>query len=392
MRSAPFLIDSEQQTQQLARLQFNEGFSEKWLQERLFQNPQSLPFGEINPGFSEVVPLCMEMNTPAGPIDIVYVTPQGKVIIVETKLWRNPEARRKVIGQILDYAKEMQTWSYSDLQREVSRRTGRKGNVPFEMVQTLFPGTEESEFVDGVSNALVQGDFMLVIAGDGIRSDMEAVVHYLDRTANMKFTLAMVETAVYQTQDKSLTFVQPRTLFKTKEVERVIYVSEFGAEPEKEVETQAPSPLMDKYREFWIRLISSLQLDDPEQPLANPTARGNIYFPMPPKFSVAWLTVYFLKAESEAGCFLRLAGQNELGKRLYKALKEDRTTIEAELPMKVVWDDKALRISSKRKVEGEWPPLKDESVLEYFSQTVNAFVNTFRPRLERLAMEEGCIG
>src|SRR5690554_6157047 len=102
----------------------------------------------------------MEMNTSAGPIDIVYVTPQGKLVIVETKLWRNPEARRKVIGQVLDYAKELQNWSYSDLQREVSRRTGEKGNVPYALVQNHYPNTDEAEFVDGISNSLSQGDFM----------------------------------------------------------------------------------------------------------------------------------------------------------------------------------------------------------------------------------------
>lgn len=209
MRAAPFLIDADSHAQPLFRLAFNEGFSEQWLQEQLFKNPNSLPFGEINPGYRDVVPLCMEMGTGAGPIDIVYVTPQGKVVIVETKLWRNPEARRKVIGQILDYAKELQTWSYSDLQREVTRRIGGKGNIPYELVERHYPNTNESEFVDGVSNSLSQGDFMLVIAGDGIRSDTQAMIQYLEHTANMKFTLAMIETAVYQTENKDLTFIQP---------------------------------------------------------------------------------------------------------------------------------------------------------------------------------------
>ncbi len=35
-------------------------------------------------------------------------------MLVEAKLWRNPEARRKVIGQILDYAKELSRWNYED--------------------------------------------------------------------------------------------------------------------------------------------------------------------------------------------------------------------------------------------------------------------------------------
>ena len=64
----------------------------------------------------------MDLNTPVGLLDILMVTPNGKLVIIETKLWRNPEARRKVIAQILDYAKELSRWNYEDLQRELNRR------------------------------------------------------------------------------------------------------------------------------------------------------------------------------------------------------------------------------------------------------------------------------
>jgi hypothetical protein len=52
------------------------------------------------------VPICTELNTPAGPIDNFMVSPSGLPVLVECKLWRNPEARREVVSQILDYAKE----------------------------------------------------------------------------------------------------------------------------------------------------------------------------------------------------------------------------------------------------------------------------------------------
>jgi hypothetical protein len=46
------------------------------------------------------------------------ITPNGDIAIIETKLWRNPDARRKVIAQILDYANELSKWTYEDMQRE----------------------------------------------------------------------------------------------------------------------------------------------------------------------------------------------------------------------------------------------------------------------------------
>jgi hypothetical protein len=131
MYSNPFIINDDGKTEYLERLSLGDGgFSESWLQNKLYENPQSLPLGEIDPSYQAICPLSMEMNTNAGPIDIVYITPQGRLVVVETKLWRNPESRRKVIGQILDYAKELTKWSYADLQREVSRRTGIKGKSP----------------------------------------------------------------------------------------------------------------------------------------------------------------------------------------------------------------------------------------------------------------------
>ena len=78
-------------------------YDEAWLQRLLFRHPEALPIVEIDDSFSGLIPLCMEMDTPAGAVDAVYVTPTGRLALLEAKLWRNPEARRKVIAQILDY-------------------------------------------------------------------------------------------------------------------------------------------------------------------------------------------------------------------------------------------------------------------------------------------------
>ena len=109
MYATPFIVTDKGETELLERVAFGSGFSDNWLQNRLFENPQSLPLLEIDPAYQQVCPLCMEMSTGAGPIDVIYVTPQGRLVIIETKLWRNPGARRKVVAQILDYAKELKS-------------------------------------------------------------------------------------------------------------------------------------------------------------------------------------------------------------------------------------------------------------------------------------------
>ena len=87
---------------------------EKDIQDLLFMNPECLPISDIDESYNPVIPVCKELYTSAGPLDIFMITPNGDLVIIETKLWSNPESRRKVVAQILDYAKELSTWSYSD--------------------------------------------------------------------------------------------------------------------------------------------------------------------------------------------------------------------------------------------------------------------------------------
>lgn len=91
-----------------------------------------------------------------------------------------------------------------------------------------------------------------------------------------------------------------------------------------------------------------------------------------------------MKVSPSNGCFLRLSSSEE-GISLYHALKDDAETIGEELPYPIEWDDKNCRVITHKRIKGDWPPVKDKNVKTYFSEVVNAFVNTFRPRLERLA-------
>jgi hypothetical protein len=82
MYATPFVINEAGETENFSRVPFGSGFNESWLQTILFENPQSLPLAEIDPAYQEICPLCIEMNTGSGPIDIVFITPQGRLVIV----------------------------------------------------------------------------------------------------------------------------------------------------------------------------------------------------------------------------------------------------------------------------------------------------------------------
>lgn len=78
-------------------------YDEAWLQRLIMDHPSLLPVDQIEPAFTNLVPICTELQTPSGFVDNLFVTPTGNLALIECKLWRNPEARREVVGQIIDY-------------------------------------------------------------------------------------------------------------------------------------------------------------------------------------------------------------------------------------------------------------------------------------------------
>ena len=88
------LVIRNGQTSPLHRLKFQErDFDENWLQELLYKNSSIMPFAEIEPAFAGCIPIAREVPTTVGPVDLLYINSKGYISLVETKLWRNPEAR-----------------------------------------------------------------------------------------------------------------------------------------------------------------------------------------------------------------------------------------------------------------------------------------------------------
>jgi hypothetical protein len=195
--------------------------SEAYIQALVHAHPTCLPIAEIDPMFSGPVAICTELNTLAGAIDNFMVTPSGLPVLVECKLWRNPEGRREVVGQILDYAKELSRWSSSDLQREVSRRLKRDGNPLLEMVRAVDPTVDEIQFNDALTANLRRGRFLLLIVGDGIREGVEAIAEYLQMHAGLHFSLGLVELPIYIMPNGDR-LVAPRVLARTTVVTRTV--------------------------------------------------------------------------------------------------------------------------------------------------------------------------
>jgi hypothetical protein len=202
-------------------------YNEAWLQTLIANQSNVLPIEEIEPVLAGAVPICTEMPVKSGYVDVVLATPFGDMVIVECKLWRNPQARREVVGQILDYAKDIACLSYQEFEVAVLHATAAPGTSK---EQSLFvrasgeqPKVDEPIFIDAVSRNLRRGRFLLLLVGDGIHEGVETMTEFLQQHAGLHFTLGLVEMALFRDEGRSV-LVQPRILARTKMIERGIVI------------------------------------------------------------------------------------------------------------------------------------------------------------------------
>ena len=211
-------------------------YDEAWLQRLLFEQPQVFPIEQIEPGFGELVPLCRELPLMfgagrTGALDNLFVTREGGLVIVEAKLWRNPQARREVVAQAMEYAGaifRMDYGSFESLVLKARRSDGASEGSLYDLASGPEPVVGEAEFVDAVARNLSRGRAVIAVVGDGIREDIAPLAEMLQSHAGQRFTFALVELAIFEAPD-DVRVVVPSVLAKTVLIERGVVRVE-GAE------------------------------------------------------------------------------------------------------------------------------------------------------------------
>jgi hypothetical protein len=93
----------------------------------------------------------------AGPVDILCVNADGLLTIIETKLWRNPQSRREVVSQFIDYAAGLAKKTYDDLVDAIRKATGTSGDPLIDRLRTGGQTVDETRFHDAISRNLKRG-------------------------------------------------------------------------------------------------------------------------------------------------------------------------------------------------------------------------------------------
>ena len=166
--------------------------AESELQRLLIESPSLITIDEIREGAAPLVFAVSEFGLPnSGATDVLAFSPQGDIAIIECKLATNPEIKRKVIGQILEYAAYLWGMSYEEIDRQIQKL---KGKSLVDLVAASVAGEwDEEQFREGIKQTLETGSFILIIVVDEINEELRRIIRYLNECSKSAFSLHALE-------------------------------------------------------------------------------------------------------------------------------------------------------------------------------------------------------
>jgi hypothetical protein len=370
------------------------------LRDLIFDHPQILPLAELEPEIGRVVAVAKEFNLPgAGFADVLLVSEWGRLIIVECKLWRNPQARREVVGQVLDYARQLARSDYETLQAAISSNRQRRGNVLYDLACDAGSSMSEAQFVDRVARDLTAGRFLLIIAGDGITESARRLGEYLRDQPGLAFDLGLLEIADYRFVDPATSaekrIVQPRLIARTQIIDRFVIRSEVPgivveAENERDVAVSTRTPGAGSegaaaWRGFIDAFVAGLTFDDPAQQLPRWGGPGWMKLPFP---GPADPRLYRSAKSGNVGVYVTYS--DAVGHEIYANLVEDREAIASEfaaagLP-EPTWESEDGKDTFSITVAAPqpWDAAAETEQRAWFARAANQVANSLRPRITRI--------
>jgi hypothetical protein len=146
---------------------------EAQLQKLLYESPELIPTKVED----QAAVFTREAGLPgSGFTDLVGVDARGNILVVETKLARNDEIRRKVIGQVLEYAAYLWGMSFDGLDRFFLNREGKS---LLDLLIEKDAAIDKDWLRQNVEQNLASGTFQLIIAVDAINPELEKIIAYV---------------------------------------------------------------------------------------------------------------------------------------------------------------------------------------------------------------------
>ena len=239
---SPVVIDEAQEQRHFSvlsgistRREDPNSFNESLLQELIDATPNVLPIREYLPSTTMLFSLGREVPVDLGAnegfIDNLLVTNDGYLVIVETKLYRNPEGIREVIAQTLQYGMAVSQMKMLELESRIRRGQapslrrdeGISDSVSRQATEQNRSNFLAEDFEEALERHLRRGEILLLVVSDGIHVGVERVAHWLnDNGSSSPYKFGLVELKFFSHRNERL--VIPRTVLKTREISRHVVV------------------------------------------------------------------------------------------------------------------------------------------------------------------------
>ncbi len=192
---------------------------EAGLQNLVEHYPEILSGSQVKPGGEEpprFALLCSEIAINNWFLDSLLVDQDGVLTLVESKLVENPESRRAVVGQIIEYAAyASQAWAHGNLREQVSTYWHKRGRDAESAIFSLFDGPIDLDwFWSRVEENLAQNKLRLILATDKLRPSVRRIVEFLNGELRNVEILALELT--FYGEDADSVVVVPRIVGQTQ--------------------------------------------------------------------------------------------------------------------------------------------------------------------------------
>ena len=193
-----FVIEGDK-TQVLERQTFD---NEKLLQDILEKFPEVVALDELGV-YEPFVVIGREVTTPAGYIDVLCMDGEGVLTVIETKLARNSQIRREVIGQIFEYVAQINKWRAQDVIQvanqyfqsdDVSNNLKNRSLLDVLADSSAPEEVMVDEINEKIDNNLRKGRIKVVIASDTIPETLRDTVNFINSYSNFDIFVLQVQS------------------------------------------------------------------------------------------------------------------------------------------------------------------------------------------------------
>lgn len=210
-----YILVKDSQTGVWQRVREEELRNEEELQELVKMNPDTLPIEDLGETVPPLLVVGRESNLPNGAPDLICIDEDGLITVIECKLSRNPEVKRKVIGQILGYGAFLWQMSYDEFEAQIALpyfneekrchdpelrgKSLTKAMAWFRQRQGRSPEDwSEQDFGDAVGRYLQDGRLRLLIVVDKVNDELRRTVEFLNNCTAPHFQVVCAELPYFK--------------------------------------------------------------------------------------------------------------------------------------------------------------------------------------------------